>query len=215
MRPQGSLREAGNPGTLTGRLRELAGGDYALRAAVAAVAVIAHARLNPPMPETCPAYVALGSNLNDPAAQIERAINALADLPESRLLRCSRLYVSPPMGPQDQPDYVNAVVQLETSLEPFALLDALQAIEAAQGRTRTGQRWGARTLDLDLLLLGDLMHDDPRLTLPHPGMHERDFVLYPLAEIAPQLKIPGLAPINELLAQCPVRGLRPLDRADD
>ncbi|AOV16584.1 2-amino-4-hydroxy-6-hydroxymethyldihydropteridine diphosphokinase [Acidihalobacter aeolianus] len=167
------------------------------------------------MPEYRPAYVALGSNLDDPVAQIERATHALAALPLTRLRRRSQLYANPPMGPQDQPEYVNAVAALETALAPLALLDALQAIETEQGRTRSGPRWGARTLDLDLLLYDDLEWDDPRLTLPHPGLHERDFVLYPLAEIAPQLAIPGREPLVALLAQCPSRGLRPLDRADD
>lgn len=166
------------------------------------------------MPEACLAYVGLGSNLNDPSAQINRALQALASLPGTRLCQRSQLYINPPMGPQDQPDYVNAVVQLETTLAPLELLDHLQNIEAAQGRVRSKERWGARTLDLDLLLFGELMLDDPRLTLPHPGMHERNFVLYPLAEIAPQLAIPGRAPMAALLAQCPVRGLRPLDQTD-
>lgn len=167
------------------------------------------------MPDTCPAYVALGSNLDEPVNQLGRALQALASLTGTRLCQYSRLYTSTPMGPQDQPDYVNAVAQLETTLDPYELLEALQDIEAAQGRTRSGERWGPRTLDLDLLLFGELELDDPRLTLPHPGMHERDFVLYPLAEIAPQLRIPGLEPLSTLLTKCPVQGLRPLDRTDD
>lgn len=167
------------------------------------------------MPEICPAYVALGSNLNDPRRQVERAMVALDALPESALRRCSRLYVTPPMGPGDQPDYVNAVACLDTHLSPFEMLDALQAIEQQQGRVRGGERWGPRTLDLDLLLHGDCRMASPRLTLPHPGMHERDFVLYPLAEIAPGLTIPGLGALDALVARCPARGLKPVDRADE
>ncbi|AOU98549.1 2-amino-4-hydroxy-6-hydroxymethyldihydropteridine diphosphokinase [Acidihalobacter yilgarnensis] len=166
------------------------------------------------MPECCPAYVALGSNLDDPKSQIERAIMALDAIPQTRLLQRSCLYINPPIGPQDQPDFINAVARLDTALAPLDLLDALQAIEADQGRVRSGEHWGPRTLDLDLLLHGDRTLAIPRLTLPHPGMHERDFVLYPLAEIAPWLVIPGLGSLDALIACCPSRGLLPLDRSD-
>ena len=131
------------------------------------------------------AYIGLGGNLDQPAARIRQARAALALLPNTREAAFSRLYRSAPMGPADQPDYVNAVMALDTELEPIALLDHLQAIENAQGRVRLGERWGPRTLDLDLLLYGDLHLDDPRLTLPHPRMRERAFVLRPLADIAP------------------------------
>lgn len=143
------------------------------------------------------AAVGLGSNLGDPAAQVARALEALSALPHSRLLARSSLYRNPPMGPQDQPDYVNAAALLETRLSPAAMLDALQAIERAHGRER-GLRWGPRTLDLDLLLWGEATICDARLQVPHPGLHERDFVLYPLAEIDPTLVVPGRGTVGEL-----------------
>lgn len=146
------------------------------------------------------AYLGLGSNLDDPAAQVTRAIDAIAALPDSALRAVSSLYRNPPMGPQDQPDYVNAVVAIETRLAPRALLDAMQAIERSQGRDRSGQRWGPRTLDLDLLIYGERVLDEDHLKVPHPGLAERAFVLVPLAEIAPQVSIPGHAALAVLLA---------------
>ncbi len=132
------------------------------------------------------AYIGLGSNLDDPLNQIEQAALELAALPGCQLLALSPRYRSAPMGPADQPDYINAVAALATQLEPLALLDALQAIEQQHGRQRL-LRWGARTLDLDLLLYGEQTIDHPRLMVPHPGMLERAFVLVPLADIAAQL----------------------------
>ncbi len=146
-------------------------------------------------------YIAIGSNLADPMAQAESAITALQQLPESQLLSVSSLYGSKPMGPQDQPDYINAVASIETTLGPLPLLDALQQIENSQGRERL-QRWGARTLDLDILLYGNEIIDSPRLTIPHYGMKEREFVLYPLAEIAPELILPCGQPLHEALTHC-------------
>ena len=146
------------------------------------------------------AYIGLGSNLDDPAAQVASAIAALAALPDSRLRATSSLYRNPPMGPQDQPDYVNAVVALETRLAARALLEAMQAIERAQGRDRSGQRWGPRTIDLDLLIYGDAEIDEDHLKVPHPGIGERAFVLVPLAEIAPHVSIPGHSALPVLLA---------------
>jgi len=146
-------------------------------------------------------YIGLGSNLADPLAQLHRAITELAQLPQSRLQAQSSLYRSAPIGPQNQPDYLNAVVVLETALPPLALLAELQAVEAAHQRMR-GERWGPRTLDLDLLLYADQIIDLPALTVPHPGLYERNFVLYPLAEIAPGLEIPGFGVLGELLARC-------------
>ncbi|ROH87883.1 2-amino-4-hydroxy-6-hydroxymethyldihydropteridine diphosphokinase [Stagnimonas aquatica] len=148
------------------------------------------------------AYVALGANLGEPALQIEAALNRLAQLPETRLPARSRLYRSAPLGPAGQPDYCNAVAALETGLEPHALLDHLQAIERDAGRVR-GERWGARYLDLDLLLHGDCRIDDERLKLPHPELANRVFVLQPLAEIAPALELPGHGPISARLAALP------------
>ncbi|QOL26700.1 2-amino-4-hydroxy-6-hydroxymethyldihydropteridine diphosphokinase [Thalassotalea sp. LPB0316] len=136
-------------------------------------------------------YIGLGSNLNAPIDQVEQAITALNTIEHTQLVKRSSLYGSKPMGPQDQPDYVNAVVALETSLTPIALLDALQAIELAFGRERIkGNRWGARVLDLDILLIDNLIINSERLVVPHYGMCEREFVLLPLAEIAPDLILP-------------------------
>ena len=158
------------------------------------------------------AYVGMGSNLAEPAAQLERAFEALETLPRSRLAARSSLWANPPMGPADQPDYVNAVAALDTALSPHDLLDGLQAIEKAQGRDRQGERWGPRTLDLDLLLLGERRIDDERLTVPHPGIAERAFVLLPLAEIAPaELPVPGHGPLRDLLAACDTSALRRLE----
>jgi len=159
-----------------------------------------------------PAFIGLGANLGDPAGQIERALDAIASLPLTTLVTRSALYLSRPMGPSDQPDYVNAVARVDTALAPAALLTELLAIERRQGRQRSaGQRNGPRTLDLDLLLYGDVVCDDPALTLPHPGAHERDFVLVPLAQIAPQAVIPGRGRVSGLLAGCASHGLRLLD----
>ena len=134
-------------------------------------------------------YVGLGSNLDAPRTRIRRAVEAMAALSATRLLQLSPLYRSPPMGPPDQPDYLNAVAEVETGLAPLALLDVLQAIEQRQGRVR-GERWGPRTLDLDILLYGDRRISFPRLQVPHPGLLQRPFVLVPLADIAPRMVMP-------------------------
>lgn len=157
------------------------------------------------------AYVGLGSNLGGPAARITRAFDELACLPETRLTARSPLYMSPPMGPTDQPDYVNAVVALATGLAPLALLQELLAIEAGQGRHRDGSHWGPRTLDLDILLYGDLTLETPELRLPHPGLHERAFVLYPLADIAPELSVPGYGTVRALVDRCGDARIRRLE----
>lgn len=156
------------------------------------------------------AFIGLGSNLQGPEAQLRHALEALSALPESQLLGVSRLYRSAPMGPQDQPDYINAVALIDTALEPHALLDALQAIENAQGRVRE-RRWGERTLDLDLLIYGGEVIAGERLTVPHPGLAERNFVLYPLAELAPDLTLPDGRELSALLAACADDGLQPLE----
>lgn len=148
-----------------------------------------------------PAYIGLGSNLGDPQAQLERAFAELAELPSSRLVARSRLYRSPPLGGLSQPDYLNAVAAILTRLEPQALLDALHAIEGAHGRDRMKtRRWAARTLDLDLLVYGDLKLKSAQLEIPHPGIAARNFVLLPLVEVAPGLRIPGLGALAELAA---------------
>ena len=154
------------------------------------------------------AYVGLGSNLAKPVAQIKSARTAIASLAGVQELAFSSLYHSLPMGPQDQPDYVNAVMCVATDLLPMDLLHCLQNIENDQGRVRKGERWGARTLDLDVLIYGDQEIDVPDLTVPHKGLEERSFVLYPLFEIAPQLVVPGKGPIADLVAKCPLAGLR-------
>lgn len=146
------------------------------------------------------AYVGLGSNLADPRAQIERALQNLARMPRLRLLLRSRLYRSAPWGVLDQPEFVNAAAAIETALPPRELMQAMLAIEREAGRDRSGERWGPRVLDLDLLLYGALTLDEPALRVPHPHLHERAFVLLPLAEIAPHLEVPGRGPISTLLA---------------
>lgn len=152
-------------------------------------------------------FIALGSNLNQPLAQVEAALNAIRQIPDTQLVNCSRFYRTKPLGPQDQPDYLNAVVELETRLEPEQLLNATQAIEQNQGRVRKDERWGPRTLDLDILLFGNQTIDTERLTIPHYDMRNRAFMLYPLADIAPDLVFPDTTPLSELLARIPADGL--------
>ena len=142
-------------------------------------------------------YIGLGSNLDSPIKQINQAISTLANTAQIKLIKSSSLYKSPPMGPQDQNDYINAVVEIETNLPALHLLDKLQTIELLHGRKRGNERWSARTLDLDLLLYGNQIIDNDRLTVPHYGMAERAFVLYPLAEIAPNLEVLGLNLVKE------------------
>lgn len=162
-------------------------------------------------PDPRAAFVALGSNLEVPREQVLRALDALAAIPKTRCTGRSSLYRSQPLGPVDQPPFVNAVARLETGLAPRALLDALLAIERAHGRIRDGARWGPRTLDLDLLLYEDLVLAEPGLTLPHPGLTTRAFVLYPLAELAPDLVVPGAGPIHTLIDQVDPDGLSAIE----
>lgn len=162
-------------------------------------------------PVATDAYVALGSNLGDSRATLAGATEALADLPGSRLVGASRIYRTPPWGRRDQPDFLNAVVCLRTSLSPHDLLDALMAIERRFGRTRDGERWGPRTLDLDLLHVDGVVLDQPRLTLPHPRIGERAFVLLPLADLAPELELPGQGRVTELLQRADTVGCEPVD----
>jgi 2-amino-4-hydroxy-6-hydroxymethyldihydropteridine diphosphokinase len=158
-----------------------------------------------------PAYVGLGSNLDDPAGQLRRALDSLAALPQTSLVAHSSLYLNPPMGPCDQPDYVNAVAGLLTMLAAEELLGALQSIEAAHGRRRDGRRWGPRTLDLDLLLYGSLQVKTDGLTLPHPGLRDRPFVLLPLRELAPGLRTPDGQAIARLAESVGEGGLKRLE----
>lgn len=149
-----------------------------------------------------PAYIGLGSNLDGPAGQIKRAFNALAKLPESRLEAMSPCYRNPPMGPADQPDFVNAVAVLLTQLDPGDLLSGLQGIERGAGRSGpSGPRWGPRCIDLDILAYASRVIDREELQIPHPGICERNFVLFPLLDLAPELVIPGCGVVREL-AKC-------------
>ncbi len=159
------------------------------------------------------AYVALGSNLGDPRQQVLDAMEALARLPETRLLKRSRLYRTPPWGVLEQPPFINAAVQLDTGLPPHDLLDALIGIEQAAGRVRT-QRNGPRTLDLDLLHVDGVQLEDERLTWPHPRMTERAFVMLPLHDLAPSLLLPGQGTVAELLARLDLAGCERLPWSD-
>ena len=157
------------------------------------------------------AAIGLGANLGDAAATLREAIAELARLPRTELLRASRLYRTPAWGVTEQPDFINAVALVETALPPRDLLDALLAIERSFGRTRLdGERWGPRTLDLDLLLHGDATIDEPGLRVPHPHLHERAFALLPLAEIAPEVEIPGIGMVGKLAAGMAVDGIEAL-----
>ncbi len=157
------------------------------------------------------AYIGLGSNLLSPIRQVRRAIAELAQLPASRLAVVSPLYRSLPMGPAGQPDYINAVAAIDTGLTALELLDGLQAIENAHQRQRGAVRWGPRTLDLDLLLFADERIDNERLTVPHPGIAERSFVLQPLLDIDVTLQLPGGESVQQLLNALPQDGLLPVE----
>ncbi|ROP58407.1 2-amino-4-hydroxy-6-hydroxymethyldihydropteridine diphosphokinase [Enterobacter sp. BIGb0383] len=135
-------------------------------------------------------WLAIGSNLASPLQQVNAALAALAQIPDTRVVTVSAFYRTPPLGPQDQPDYLNAAVALDTALEPEVLLDHTQRIELQQGRVRKDERWGPRTLDLDIMLFGDRVMNTPRLTVPHYDMKNRGFMLWPLFEIAPELAFP-------------------------
>ncbi len=145
-----------------------------------------------------PAYIGVGSNLQSPARQVEAAIGRLAEVAGTRVIRTSSLYRSAPFGGIEQPDFVNAVTAVLTQLGPAELLAALHEIEAAHGRERDDTRWGPRVLDLDLLVYSDHEAEAPELTVPHPGIAERNFVLLPLVEIAPDLVIPGLGRVASI-----------------
>ena len=152
-------------------------------------------------------FIGLGSNLDDPLSQLKKAIEYLKQHEMLNVINISNFYSSPPMGPQDQPDFINAVVEIATSLSAEQLLDELQKIERQQGRERK-QHWGARTLDLDILLYGNKVINTERLMVPHRGISERNFVLYPLNDLVEKnFRIPGLGKISELLAACPMTGI--------
>ena len=160
-------------------------------------------------------FIGLGANLKDPVAQLKSALESLQALPDTQLVSHSSLYSSKPLGPQSQPEYVNAVARINTALAPIALLDALQAIEQEQGRERKAERWGPRTLDLDIILFGGHVISSERLTIPHYHFHVREFVLYPLYQIAPELCLPDGTPLATLISQVPDNGLTELIPACD
>ena len=161
--------------------------------------------------DTSIVYIGLGSNLEHPPQQIRNAMLALDDIPQTRVVADSGLFLSKPMlapmAPVTQPDYYNAVAKIETQLGPYELLDQLQQIEHAQQRTRL-EHWGPRTIDLDILMFDDVQMNNERLTLPHAGVHRREFVLYPLRNIDSSLEIPGRGMLSDLIKNCPENGLR-------
>lgn len=154
-------------------------------------------------------YIALGSNLNDPLHQVSQAICHIAMIPDSQLLKQSPWYRSKALGPGSQPDYINGVCKLASSLPARALLEALQAIENKQGRVRS-ERWAARTLDLDILLYGDSTINTRELHIPHPRMDQRNFVLYPLYDIEPGLILPGQRKLSDIIQHCSASELEKL-----
>lgn len=157
------------------------------------------------------ACIGLGANLGDAEGTLRQAVIALAQCEEVTVQRMSRCYRTPAWGREDQPDFINAAVLLETSLAPRALLDLLLAVEAGFGRHRIdGERWGPRTLDLDLLLYGDAMIDEPGLRVPHPHLHERAFALVPLLEVMPDARIPGYGDARDAVSVLEMSNIHPL-----
>lgn len=152
-------------------------------------------------------YIGLGSNLDNPDHQIEQALQHVRAMSNTELVLVSSLYSSKPMGPQNQPNYMNAVACITTTLSAMELLDQLQTIETLFGRIRKDQRWGARVLDLDILLFGEYEINNERLTIPHYGMKTREFVIYPLAEISDNLVLPDGTSVEKLRNQLPLNGL--------
>jgi 2-amino-4-hydroxy-6-hydroxymethyldihydropteridine diphosphokinase len=157
-----------------------------------------------------PAYIGVGSNQDDPPARVREALAALAELPQSQLHARSSLWISKPFGPVAQDDFCNAAAALLTRLPVHEFFAALRALEARLGRTPPRERWGPRRIDLDLLAFAAERIDSAELVLPHPGIVERNFVLYPLAEIAPALQLPGLGTVAELAARVSTAGIRQL-----
>lgn len=154
----------------------------------------------PDLLEMVTSYIGLGSNMDEPERQLNRALAALGAVPDASLEACSSFYRSAPLGPQGQPDFLNAVVQLRSTMTAEALLERLLLIERQHGRKRDGPRWGPRVLDLDLLLHGEMVINNARLTVPHPELRRRNFVLIPLLELDPDLEIPRLGRADRLLA---------------
>jgi 2-amino-4-hydroxy-6-hydroxymethyldihydropteridine diphosphokinase len=157
-------------------------------------------------------YIGLGSNLDDPLSQLKRSVESIKKISGLNFIGISGFYRSAPMGPQDQPDYINAVVKIETDLPAEKVLDELQRIENEHGRVRK-QHWGARTLDLDILLYGTDEINTERLTVPHSGISQRNFVLYPLNDLVNEnFEIPNVGKIDNLLASCAMDGITRLDK---
>lgn len=156
---------------------------------------------------TVDAYIGLGSNLKQPMQQVQSAVDALSQIVDCQLIKCSSWYQSEAIGPEGQPDYINGMVHLKTALSPHVLLDALQAIENSHQRVRE-VRWGPRTLDLDLILYGDQVIQTDRLTVPHPEMKHRNFVLLPLIEISAETSLPDGTPVRTLLKSCSTAGIK-------
>jgi 2-amino-4-hydroxy-6-hydroxymethyldihydropteridine diphosphokinase len=158
-----------------------------------------------------PAYVGIGSNLGDSRDRVARAFTGLGGLPQTRLVARSAVYSTTAFGPVEQGDFVNAAGGLVTRLPLDEFFEALRALEASLGRTPPRERWGPREIDLDLLVFGRATRTDGRLTLPHPGIAERDFVLFPLRDLAPDLEVPGVGVVRDLVAAVRDRGMRRLD----
>lgn len=154
------------------------------------------------------AYIGMGSNMSNPQTQIKTALGHIQAHEQISVQTCSHLYISAPMGPQNQADYINAVCEVTTSLQPLELLDVLQAIEQQHGRQRIGEKWGPRTLDLDILLFNNLSMNNDRLTLPHYGMAQREFVLVPLFEIAPEMIMQDGKSLASWVCECSLRRLK-------
>lgn len=155
-------------------------------------------------------YLGLGANLNSPKKQLDNAIAALKKLPDCEFISVSHYYASKPMGPQDQPDYINAVACINTTLSPEKLLDLTQAIELEHGRVRKAERWGPRTLDIDMLLFDTQTINTERLIVPHYGLTEREFVVYPLLELAPKLILPSGIALHTIANTLPLNNLQQL-----
>jgi 2-amino-4-hydroxy-6-hydroxymethyldihydropteridine diphosphokinase len=155
-----------------------------------------------------PAYIAVGSNVEGPRAQVSKAIQAMRALPETKVVLVSPFYETRPFGPVQQPDFVNAAVGVLTQLDAHRLLRHLQEIETQLGRPAVHEKWGPRVIDLDLLVYGRERLAEPNLTVPHPGIVERNFVLYPLADIAPDLDVPGLGKVAGLRQRVASEGIR-------
>lgn len=159
-----------------------------------------------------PAYLGLGSNLDEPALQVQNALARIAQLPQTHLIARSSFYISKPLGPQQQPDFVNAVAGILTMLSPRQLLSQLKQLETTLGRSQPVMRWGPRRIDLDLLVYADVQLCESDLVIPHPGVPQRNFVLYPLCDIAPELMIPGLGRARDLASRVGTAGLDILPR---